>query len=195
MGELSGLGPRLGAGAQCATPLPHGSLSRLESGARPDNELLPDSVLPRARSILGLAGRVVCHAWPEAMPAFVAISRRVRRGPLTEYAWDRLFQWATYLAKPRDAHLAVRKAVAGTDAACFSDSSALNGPILGSSYAGACIQFSTGDPARPGTAMSGEIWAWCLVPPSPETAPPRRSSSWRSWRPRRSWRTGFMPGG
>ena len=50
------------------------------------------------------------------------------------------------------------------NAACFSDSPALNEPITGSSYAGACIRFSTGDPALPGTAMSGAIWVRCLVP-------------------------------
>ena len=51
-GKLSGLGPRLGAGAQCTSPLLPGSHSRLESGAGPDNKLLPDSALPRARSTL-----------------------------------------------------------------------------------------------------------------------------------------------
>ena len=35
--RLSGLGPRLGAGEQCTSPLPEGSLSRLELGAGPDN--------------------------------------------------------------------------------------------------------------------------------------------------------------
>ena len=86
----SGLGPRLGAGAQCTSPLPEGSLSRLESGAGPDNRWLPDSALPRARRILGLARWVVCHARPGAMLTFAAIARRVSPGRFTEYAWDRL---------------------------------------------------------------------------------------------------------
>ena len=70
-------------------------------------------------------------------------------GSFTEYAWGRLIQWMTTLA--------MREAAAGTDAACFSDSSALNGPIPESSYAGACIKFSAGDTALPDTAMSGAI--------------------------------------
>ena len=153
--KLSGLGPRLGAGAQCTSPLPGGSLSRLESGAGPDSRLLldsalprarqctsplpvgslsrldsgagpdsrllPDSVLPRARSILGLAAWVVCHARPDAILAFVAIARRVSPERFAEYSWDRLLHWAIYLAKTRDVHLAMRKAAAGTGAACFSD--------------------------------------------------------------------------
>ena len=61
--------------------------------------------------------------------------------------------------------MAIREAAAGKGATSFSDSPALNGPIPGSSYAGACIQFSAGDPALPGTAMSGAIWARCLVSP------------------------------
>ena len=150
--------------------------------------------LPRARRILGLAGLVVCHVRPGAVLAFVVISRREIPGRFTEHAWNRLIQWATYLVKTSDVHLAMREATAGTGAACFSESPALNGPIPGSSYAGACIQFSAGDPALPDTAMSGAIWARCLVPPSSETAPPRRSSSWQPWRPRRSWCTERRPG-
>ena len=46
--KLSDLSPRLGAGAQCTSPLPPGSLSLLEYGAGLDNELLPNSVLPWA---------------------------------------------------------------------------------------------------------------------------------------------------
>ena len=60
--KLDGLAPRVGAGAQCTTPLPEKSLSMPERGAGPGNRLLPDSALPRARRILGLAGRIVCHA-------------------------------------------------------------------------------------------------------------------------------------
>ena len=67
--------------------------------------------------------------------------------------------------KTRNAHLTMRRAAAGTGAACFSVSSALNGPVPGSSYGGACLQDSTGDPALPDTVMSGAIWARCLVPP------------------------------
>ena len=74
-------------------------------------------------------------------------------------------QWGTYLVKTRDVYLAMRKAAAGTGATCFSDSSALNRPVPGSSYAGAYIQYSTGDQALSGTDMSGAIWARCLVPP------------------------------
>ena len=76
-------------------------------------------------------------AMPDPMP--VAIARRVSPGWFTEYAWDRLVQWNGYLAKTRDVHLAMRKADAGTGAACFSDSPALNGPVPGRSYAGACL--------------------------------------------------------
>ena len=65
----------------------------------------------------------------------------------------------------RDVHLAMRKADEGTDAACSLGSSALNGPVPGSSCAGACMQYSTGDQALPGTIMSGAIWMRCLVPP------------------------------
>jgi len=54
--ELSGLGHRIGVGAQCSSLLPPGALSRLECSAGPDNALMPESVLPRGRSILGLAG-------------------------------------------------------------------------------------------------------------------------------------------
>ena len=55
--KLSGLGPRPGAEEHCTSPLPPGSLSRLESRAGPDSALLPDSALPRgARSIFGARG-------------------------------------------------------------------------------------------------------------------------------------------
>ena len=82
--KLSGLDPRSGAGAQCASPLPVGSLSRHESGAGPDKRLLPDSALPRARGALELAGWVVCHARPGTMLAFVAIAWWVSPGRLAE---------------------------------------------------------------------------------------------------------------
>ena len=112
--KLDGIAPRAGAGAQCTSPLPDKALSLLELGAGPGNRLLPESALPRARSILGLAGWIVCHARPDAMLAFVAIARRVSPGRLTEYAWDRLVQWGTYLVKTRDVHLTMRKVPAGT---------------------------------------------------------------------------------
>ena len=89
------------------------------------------------------------HSRPDAMLAFVATARRVSPGRLTENAWGRLIQWATYLVKMRDVHLTIRTAAAGAGVAFFSDSSALNGPVAGSSYAGACIQFSMGDQALP----------------------------------------------
>ena len=73
------------------------------------------------------------------MLAFFAIARRVSPGRLTKYAWDRLIPWAINLVKTRNVHLSMWKAAAGTSAACFSDSPALNGPAPGSSYAWACI--------------------------------------------------------
>ena len=50
-------------------------------------------------------------------------------------------------------------------AAFFSDPFSLNGPVPGSSYGGACMQFATGDQAGAETTMSGAIWTRCLVPP------------------------------
>ena len=167
MEKLDGLATRLGAKAQCASPLPPSALRRLEGGVGSDNTLMPESAFPRARRTLGLAGWAVYQAKPDAVLAFVAISRRVSPGRLAEYAWGRLIQWATYLAKTRDVYLAMHEAAAGTDAACFSDSPALNGPVPGCSCAGASIQFSTGDLSLAGRAMSGAIWARCLVPPKP----------------------------
>ena len=61
----------------------------------------------------------------------------------------------------------MRRCPPESDAAFFSDSPSLNGPAPGSSYAGAFLQFATGDPAVAETAMSGEIWTRCLVPPKP----------------------------
>ena len=46
----------------------------------------------------------------------------------------------------------------------FLASSSLYGPVPGSSNNGACMQFTTGYPAVTKTAMSGAIWARCLVP-------------------------------
>ena len=75
----------------------------------------------------------MCNARPDAMLAFVAIARRVSPGRFTECAWDRLVQWGAYLVNTGDVHLTMRRAAAGTGAACYSDSSALNGPVPGSS--------------------------------------------------------------
>ena len=100
-----------------------------------------------------------------AMLGFVAASRRVSSGRLTQYAWGRLVQWARYLVNTKELVITMRKCPAKADAAFFSDSSLLNGPAPGSSYGGACMQFAKGDPAVAGTAMSGAIWARCLVPP------------------------------
>ena len=50
---------------------------------------MPEAILPRARSTLGLGGWVVCHARPDAMLGLVVVSRRVSPGRLTKYAWDR----------------------------------------------------------------------------------------------------------
>jgi len=126
--------------------------------------LMPDSILPRARSILGLGGWIVCHARPDGMLGFVAISRRVGPGRLTKYAWSRLVQWARYLVGTKGLLLTMRRCPAGTDAAFFSDSSSLNGPVPGTSYGGACMQYVDGDPASASTVMSGAIWTRCLVP-------------------------------
>ena len=49
----------------------------------------------------------------------------------------------------------------------FSDPSSLNGPAPGSSYAAACMQFATGDPAVVEIVMSGAIWTRCPVPSKP----------------------------
>ena len=86
---------------------------------------------------------------------FVAISRPVSLRRLTEYAWGRLIQWARYLVNTRSIQLAMRQCPPEADAAFFSDSFFLNGPVPGSSYAGACMQFATGDPAVSGAVMSG----------------------------------------
>lgn len=68
----------------------------------------------------------------------------------------------------KDLQLTTRKCPARKNAAFFSDSSSLNGPVPGSSFGGACMQFATGDPAVAGTFMSGETWTRCLVPPKLE---------------------------
>ena len=73
--------------------------------------------------------------------------------------------WARYLVNTKDLQHTMRKCPARTNAAFFSDSSSLNGPVPGSSNGGACMQFATGDPAVAETAMSGAFWARCLVPP------------------------------
>mmetsp|Transcript_4068 Transcript_4068/g.9683 ORF Transcript_4068/g.9683 Transcript_4068/m.9683 type:complete len:381 (-) Transcript_4068:53-1195(-) len=157
--------PRGGGGAHCAVPLPPAALRQLENGPGPDNARMPESVLSRARSILGLGGWIFCHARPGAMLGFVAIPRRVSPGRLTEYAWGRLIQWARYLVNTKELQLTMRRCPPESDAAFLSDSSSLNGPVPGSSCGGACMQFAMGDPAVAKTAMSGAIWTRCLVPP------------------------------
>ena len=149
--KLGGLMPRGGWvggwGGNCIVPLPPAALRQLvEHGPGLEDALMPESALPRARSILGLGGWVVCHARPGAMMDFVAISRRVSPGRLTEYAWDRLIQWARYLVNTKGPQLTMRKCLSRTNAGFFSDSSSLNGPVPGSSYDGACMQLATGDP-------------------------------------------------
>ena len=54
--KLGDLRPGAGAGAHCTVPLPPAALRQLERGPGLENALMPDSVLPRARSILGLGG-------------------------------------------------------------------------------------------------------------------------------------------
>ena len=139
------------------------ALRLLEYGPGPDNALMLESILPRARSVLGLGGWVVFHARPDAMLGFATISPFVSPGRQTDYAWQMLIRWERY----QDLQLTMRKCPLRAGAGFFSDSSSLNGPVPGSSYDGACIQFSTGDPAVAGTTMSGAIWARCLVPPKP----------------------------
>ena len=163
--KLGNLKPGEGPGARCAMPLPPAALRELERGPGPANALMPNSILPRARSILGLGGWVVCHAHPDAMLGFVAVSRRVSSGRLTQYAWDRLVPWARYLVNTKELLLTLRKCPAMADAAFISDSSLLNGPAPGSSYGGACMQFAKGDPAVAETVMSGAILARCMAPP------------------------------
>ena len=96
---------------------------------------MPETTLPRARRILGLGGWSFCHARPSSMLGFVAISRRVSPGRLTEYAWGRLIQWARYLVK--NTQLAMRRCPPESGASFVSGSPSLNGPVPGSSNAGA----------------------------------------------------------
>ena len=165
--------PRGGPGAHCTAPLSPAALRQLEYGPGPDNALMAETTLLRARSILGLGGWVVCHARPGAVLGFVAISLRVSPGRLTEYAWDRPVQWARYLVNTQEIQFAMRRCPPEMGASFFSDSSSLNGPVPGSSYAGACMQFATGDPAE--SVMSGAIWNRSLVLPKLGTALVRRN--------------------
>jgi len=95
----------------------------------------------------------------------------VSAGRLTECAWDRPIQCARYLVNIKNTQLAMRQCPLGADAAFFSGSPTPKCPVPGSSYAGACMRFATGDPAVAETAMSGAIWARCLVPPKPGDSP------------------------
>ena len=61
--------------------------------------------------------------------------------------------------------LTMRRSPLETGASFFSDPFSLNGPVPGSSYAGVCMQFATGDPAVAEIAMSGAIRTRFLVPP------------------------------
>ena len=74
----------LGSGSRRTTSLPEGALRRLEDGPGPGSELLPDSFLPRARSILGLGGWVVGHARPDCFLGNAALTRRTTPGRLTQ---------------------------------------------------------------------------------------------------------------
>ena len=96
--KLAGLS-MLGSGSRCTTPLLEGALRQLGDGSGLGNELLPDSFLPRARNFLGLGGWVVGHARPGGLLGYVALTRRITPGQLTQYEWDRVVQWATYLVK------------------------------------------------------------------------------------------------
>ena len=128
---------------------------------------MPEFILARARSILELGGWNVYHARTDAVLGFVAISRRVSPGRLTEYARGRLIQWAKHLINTKEILLRKRQCPPRAGAAFFSDPPSLNGPVPGNSYGGACMQIATGDPAVAETAMSGAIWTRCLVPPKP----------------------------
>ena len=98
---------------------------------------------------------------------FVAISRRVSPGRLTEYAWDRFIRWGRCLVNTKGIQHTTRRCPPESVAAVFSYSSSLNGPVPGSSYAGACMQFATGNPAVAEAVISGAVWTRCLVPPKP----------------------------
>ena len=74
---------------------------------------MPETTLPRARRILGLGGWSFCHARPGSMLGFVAISRRVSPGRLTECTWDRPIQGARYLVNTKDIQLTMRRSPPG----------------------------------------------------------------------------------
>ena len=90
--KLGSLQPGEGPGARCTVPLPAAALRELVRGPGPTNALMPDSILPCARSNLGLEGWVVCHARPDAISGFVTVSRQVSSGRLTQYARGRFVQ-------------------------------------------------------------------------------------------------------
>ena len=75
--KLSGLGP---APSADSSPAP-GPTARCCPTRR---------FLGRRAASLGLAEWIVCHARPDAMLAFAAISRRVSPGRFSKYLWDRL---------------------------------------------------------------------------------------------------------
>ena len=98
------------------------------------------------------------------MLGYAALTRRTTPRRLAQYARARIVQWAIYLVKTKNPKLTIRRAPPGAQAAFFSDTSTLNGPSPGSSYGGACQQFSTGDPTQGVPVMSGALWARSLVP-------------------------------
>ena len=73
--KLGDLKPGEGLGARCTVPHPPTALRELERGPRPKNALMPDSILPRARGILGLGG---LGRMPRARPTPCWASSRSR---------------------------------------------------------------------------------------------------------------------
>ena len=147
-------------GTTCATPLPENGLRQLQEGPSDGNPLMPTDLLPRARSIVGLGGWIVCHVRPDAFLAFVAVSQNLASN-FTRHAWERILQWAHYLVDTRDLKLILRRT--GCAPVQYVDSSALNGP-RGGSFGGHVTQFVEGDPAAPDAKVSGAISWRCVVP-------------------------------
>ena len=130
-GKLENLMPRGGQGAHCTAPPPLAALRQLEYGPRPDNALMPESILRRARKILGLGGWIVCHARHNAMLGFVAISRCLSPGRLAKCAWGKLIQRERCLVNTKDTQLKMRQCPPRAGAAFFSDFYTLNDPVPG----------------------------------------------------------------
>ena len=102
--KLEDLMPGEGGGVRCPLhrPAPSGGPA---SSQGPTARWCIIPFPPRARSILGLGGRIVFHARPDAMLRFVASSRRVSPGRLAEYA---PIQWARCLVNTKDIQLTMR---------------------------------------------------------------------------------------